>query len=336
MVIFLLCNMLDAKDAAILYQLDVNARQSLGEIAKKVRLAKTVVGYRIARLQKEGIIEQFYTLIDVARLGYTTYRVYLQFQNSTAKEEQLIIDDLVKSPWTSWVVRFEGKYNCGAVCMVKESAQAQFYDFWMRFLEKYRRYIEVQTFTIYVKLFHFPSSFLTSKATRDDREKYCATFGLAKEVAIDAVDRKLLTFLARDARMPLIKLAARCGITAPTARRKLQRLKQLKVIQGFKTNINIGKLKYYQYKIDIQLQDYQKHKSIIEYVDSHPNVIYRDVSLRLADIEIEVQVRSTEELRELIEGLRARFPGAIGRFEYYQLTQIFKISYMPTEEGKFL
>ena len=67
---------IDMKDRKILYQLDINARQSISEIAKKVRLNKNTVKYRIERLEREGLILNYYTIIDNSRLGYFSFRVY--------------------------------------------------------------------------------------------------------------------------------------------------------------------------------------------------------------------------------------------------------------------
>jgi len=55
---------LDLKDRKILYYLDINSRQSNSDIAKKVGLSKEVVNYRIKRLEKEGIIKGYYTVLD--------------------------------------------------------------------------------------------------------------------------------------------------------------------------------------------------------------------------------------------------------------------------------
>jgi len=48
---------IDLKDRKILYQLDLNSRQSLTQIGKNVGLKKDVVSYRIKRLQDEGVIK---------------------------------------------------------------------------------------------------------------------------------------------------------------------------------------------------------------------------------------------------------------------------------------
>ena len=73
-------NTIDVKDRKILYQLDMNARQSFSQIGKKVGLPKTVVSYRVKKMQKNGIINNFYTVIDTFKLGYSSYRIYLGFQ----------------------------------------------------------------------------------------------------------------------------------------------------------------------------------------------------------------------------------------------------------------
>ncbi len=61
---------IDLKDRKILYQLDLNSRQSLTQIGKNVGLKKDVVSYRIKRLQDEGVIKD---------LLYSCYRIHLQF-----------------------------------------------------------------------------------------------------------------------------------------------------------------------------------------------------------------------------------------------------------------
>ncbi|MEM0493397.1 MAG: winged helix-turn-helix transcriptional regulator, partial [Candidatus Thermoplasmatota archaeon] len=47
---------LDLKDRKILYELDLNARQSFGDIGKKVGLSKDSVAYRVKRMEDEGVI----------------------------------------------------------------------------------------------------------------------------------------------------------------------------------------------------------------------------------------------------------------------------------------
>jgi DNA-binding Lrp family transcriptional regulator len=59
---------LDGKDLAILRLLQQNARMSVKEIAEQVQLSTTPVHERIKRLESSGVIKQYATLIDGAKI----------------------------------------------------------------------------------------------------------------------------------------------------------------------------------------------------------------------------------------------------------------------------
>ena len=71
---------IDLKDRKILYQLDLDSRQSFRSIGKKVGLSKDVVASRVKKLQELGIINRFYTEIDLFKLGYICFRYYLSIR----------------------------------------------------------------------------------------------------------------------------------------------------------------------------------------------------------------------------------------------------------------
>jgi Lrp/AsnC family leucine-responsive transcriptional regulator len=60
---------LDVKDIAILRLLQDNARMSVKEIAETVQLSTTPVHERIKRLEATGVIKQYATLIDGAKIN---------------------------------------------------------------------------------------------------------------------------------------------------------------------------------------------------------------------------------------------------------------------------
>jgi Lrp/AsnC family leucine-responsive transcriptional regulator len=59
---------LDAKDLSILRLLQDNARMSVKEIAEAVQLSTTPVHERIKRLESNGVIKQYATLIDGSKV----------------------------------------------------------------------------------------------------------------------------------------------------------------------------------------------------------------------------------------------------------------------------
>ena len=59
---------LDSKDLAILKLLQENARITVKEISEKVHLSTTPVHERIKRLEESGVIRQYVTLVDPAKV----------------------------------------------------------------------------------------------------------------------------------------------------------------------------------------------------------------------------------------------------------------------------
>ena len=125
---------LDLKDRKILHQLDIDSRQSASQIGKKVGLNRDVVSNRIKKLQRKGIIENFYTVIDASRLGYISFRFYFVFQSVTTEEKQEIIDYFVNNKYTYFVGSLEGLYDLCVIMWVKNVMD--FYSFYKKMLKK--------------------------------------------------------------------------------------------------------------------------------------------------------------------------------------------------------
>ena len=60
---------LDKTDLAILKLLQQNARMTIKEISEKVHLSTTPVHERIRRMEGNGVIKQYVTLLDASKVG---------------------------------------------------------------------------------------------------------------------------------------------------------------------------------------------------------------------------------------------------------------------------
>jgi len=63
-------SMLDELDRAILTELNVDARRSHRELARRLKVAPTTISQRIARLEREGVIRGYVPLLDDELLGW--------------------------------------------------------------------------------------------------------------------------------------------------------------------------------------------------------------------------------------------------------------------------
>jgi len=103
---------LDSKDKKILYELQENCRQTIAEIAKKTRLPRDVVVYRIKKLEETGVIERHHTMLNHSKLGYPLY-VYVCFScyNIKTEEETKFINYLKGHKQIIYVAKNSGKYD---------------------------------------------------------------------------------------------------------------------------------------------------------------------------------------------------------------------------------
>ncbi|MBN8820928.1 MULTISPECIES: Lrp/AsnC family transcriptional regulator [unclassified Spirosoma] len=69
--------LVDATDRKILDLLQQDAHLTIQDIGRKINLSKTPVHERIKRLEREGVIERYVTLVDKKKLG-NSLMVYCQ------------------------------------------------------------------------------------------------------------------------------------------------------------------------------------------------------------------------------------------------------------------
>src|SRR3989344_5314763 len=142
---------LDSKDREILYQLDLNARQSDSQLSRKVRLHRDVVRYRIAKLQERGYINYFMTTLNSMKLGFEWYRTFFKFQNLALKKEEEIINWLKSR--VSWIVKVEGTWDLNTAIFCKNVYEYR--DFIHEFLLRYSAHIAKYEIARITRMWHY-------------------------------------------------------------------------------------------------------------------------------------------------------------------------------------
>jgi len=319
---------LDLKDRKILYQLDLNCRQSNSQIGKKVGLGRDVVAYRINKMEEEGIIKNYWANIDTFKLGYNVFRIYINFQYITSDIKNEIIKYFVDYK-NSWVVKSEkSEIDLAVVLWVKNIFE--FYKFWNEILDKYEEYFEKYAISIYVQANVYDKSFLlpNNQKVNKDREiwrMYCGQ----TPVDIDELDYKLLNELAENARNPLINLADKLDCTSQTVNYRIKNLVKSEVIKAFRLDLNFSKMELQHYKVDIYLKNHKMKKSIINYLESKPYVEFINFALGWSDLEPEFVVRNLDELMNILDEINSKFSGAIKKQSFFITDKQHKLSCLP-------
>jgi len=317
---------INLKDRKIMYQLDLNCRQSLGSIGSKVGLPKNVVAYRIKRLEQGGIIKNYYTIVDASRLGYQSLRFYFDFQYTDRAVEQEIIEHFKSSKLTWWVGSMEPLHDLGVVLWLKDFSR--FYEFWKQTLEKYGHYFKAYYNHVYIKLIHYPFSYLIGK---NHHEQKAQETGSHEPVGHDQTDIRILRLLAANARASLTEISKNLGISVTVVNYRIKKLLQKGIIQGFRTNFDLNKLGIINTKLNIYLKDFSVAKKIITLMEKDPRLIYTDFTIGYADVEFEFHLKSIDEIHDIIESIKLRFPGVVRDSNYFIYKKLHKVQLMPEE-----
>jgi Lrp/AsnC family leucine-responsive transcriptional regulator len=316
---------LDLKDRKILYQLDINSRRSFSSIGRKVGLHKDVVANRVKRLQEEGIIKNFYAVIDTAKLGYHSFRFYFSYQNVTLEIKKEIIDYFVKNKYTETINSTEGNYNLVVFVWAKSLPDA--YSVWDNALKKFRNYFSKKVFSAYIQELYYGYSFLLDEKTYEstDRIKVQQWHASGKIVEIDDLDYQILKLFSENARISTVEITKQLNSTATTINNRIKKLMKSGVLIGFRVNIDFPKLGYYMFKVDIDLKQSLKLKNIIKYVEANPNLKWIIKTIGHVDLEFAFVLNNSHQLHQIMEDLSNKFPDTIKNYTYFNSIKTHKI-----------
>lgn len=317
---------LDLKDRKLLYELDTESRQSAHQIAKKIGLSKDAVIYRINKLQEAGVIKQFHTIINVGKLGFISFRLYLKLQNTTPEKEEEIIEYLKSQKIIAWLVSIDGEYDLGMWILVKSIKNMNL--FWKELLHKYVNFISNKKLTIFTKVSYFPRAYFLDK--KFNNEEYIFITEPEPE-KLDQIELKLLSLIAPNARISILELARQLKITPKTVSVRIKSLEKRKIIVGYRTLFDLEKLGYLYFKLNLKLHNLnlEKENKLRTFIKQHPNIIYDNEVLGGDDFEIEIQVPTVADFRKILENIKEQFSGIIKEYDYLLFYKEHKFVFFP-------
>lgn len=312
-------------DKRILYELDVNARQPLNGIAKKLKINKDTLKYKIKRMEDENIILGYQTFVNHGKLGFFGTRFNLKLQNTTPEIEEDIVKTIKEDSKVGFFVSVEGNIDY-SIWVVTKSIQ-ELNEFWQKLQEKFQQYLQEVKIGIYTRIDHYPRSSLIDKNNTVSFPFYTVD----SPEKIDNVELHLLKLISKNARISIIELAHQLKITTKTAASKIKSLEKRGIISGYSVILNVEKLGYQYYKLHIDLQNTttQLLRKWNQFLLMHPYVTYRDYVIGGNSTEIEMQLPGEKELRNFIDEMKREFSPIIRQHEVLYFYKEHKLLSMP-------
>lgn len=315
---------LSLKDMKVLRELDFHARQPIAQIAKKIGLSKETTHYRIRQLEQKGIITNYYTVIDLSKLGYLFCRLRYELEKVDPKIEERFLEYARGMPNIGWFI-VRGNMNIGLIVYAKTVFEAK--EIMDKITNKFYTVVKRRTPSIATKIYHFRRNYLYNT-----KEEDYLLWGEGKRVDIDEIDKKILILLTHDARLPYTKIAEKVGLTSMAVMNRVKRMEKEKLILGYRCALNLQKLGYTHQKIILYIENIspERKKTLIQYFRTCPNVVYITEVLDSCDLEFELHLKSIDLLYNFMKKLRELFP-EIKSFESYPFYLEKIIRYVPGE-----
>ncbi len=316
-------------DLKLLGELENDSRQTFSQIAKRLKTSQQVISYRIDSFLKKNLISGFYTLINFALLGYTSYRTMIRFTYITENKSKEIISYLTKHSNVLWIVECGGRWDLIVNFMAKNIVQ---YDLFLKeFKSKFPKQIQNYDVLTTIGGIYFGRDYFT-KSSREIKD--FPYFGREfKEVPIDKRDLQILNLISEDARMNSVEIADRLKTSPNTIISRIKDLKEKEFIQGFKPLIHLENTPYSAYKALIKFQNISegKEKEMINYLKLNVNITGILNFVGQWDFEIEFEVEKKEQMLALTRGFRDKFSEVIKEFEIIPLFHEYRYNYFPKD-----
>ncbi|MFA6888004.1 MAG: Lrp/AsnC family transcriptional regulator [Candidatus Woesearchaeota archaeon] len=319
---------LDVLDKKILYELEKDSSQTVSTIAKKLKRSKEVINFRIHRLEKEKILLGCSAIVDMAKLGYFTFRIYLRWQNMTQKQKQVFYDEIKKQEniWTTTVLH--GKWDFAFFLGVKSDKYIKsFHTLWNNIQVKYKDKIAESKIALYAPVHNFNKRFFIDFPMKT--EVIERVFGEGNSIPFDELDEKIVYAYASNVRIPFTELAKQINVSSETIRQRIKQLEKKKVITGYKINLNLQKIGYQGYRVDFLLNNVKRNKELFEYLKQHMYFYQINKSIGGADFETEIVVKNLNHLLEILEEVINKFNDVIKGYEYMGYSEFPTLSIVP-------
>jgi len=294
---------MDAKDYAILRELDINFRQSFSSIGKKVKLSKNSVALRFEKLK--DLMLHNVTGINNELIGQTMVKVYYSFDFYDEKTEKNIIEYIKNNSNIMWAARMYGPYDlCIAIFIDDLHPLISEIN---RFNKKFSSKINQKEMQIVYKQIFFRNNFIHNQPVLQSYK----LVKIDNKVILNDSERKILKTIKYNPRMSIIEIAQKTNLTQKTASNYLKKLQKLGVITGYFMTLNPIKFNLNTFKLMIQIQNLKDHKEFEAYLQSIKNVRYVAKMLGLWDYEIDLVYQNINDLQAQIEMIKQRFPNVL-------------------------
>ncbi len=312
-------------DRKILFELDMNARIPLTELARRVGLSPQNVKYRMGQLERKGVIRGYVTVFNTAKLGYLYYRLYIRYTGVSPSDEDAIIDYFKRHGNVVWFISTSGRWDLEVLFIARN-----FIHFDHMLKEAYERFpdkIHNNVTSVSVSNYHHGRGYLIGHRTA-----FSARYGgEPREIPLDGIDRKIIGIISQEARMSRAEIGTRIGMNYKTVQARIKRMEREGLIQAYRTWVDFMKIGSYYRKALVNLRKFTRDvgSTVLSFCEKDPNIIYLITCVWPWDVEIEIESTDEGKFLEIVRSFRETMGDLVMDYETLTVTAEHKLDYCP-------
>lgn len=145
------------------------------------------------------------------------------------------------------------------------------------------------------------------------------------KTALDAIDRKILKFLIKNARMPFLEIARECGISGAAIHQRIRKLDEAGIILGSRLIVDPKTLGFdVCAHISITLKDPQLLKQTVEQLKDVPEIVEAHFITGKGNILVKLYCVDNEHLMRVIFNSILHIQGVATTETYISLQEVFQ------------
>jgi len=301
---------LDLLDRNILTEFSKDPTQTHESIGKILSVRADIIDNRIKLLHDRGILKNVIPILDVDRLGFYIFNVFLSVETADDESHQRILNYLLNHPFIPWVARCSGKWtfviaifannlrHYREIMMDIEKACEKRLEFYES-LPIYEKYILGQRY-----LFHDEK---ISNLKIDDT----CRISLDKRpvVPLTNKDFETLAKITGYNQPSIFDFSKKYGEKYKEIADDIEKLRRIGILKKFLPTCDISLLGYEWYIVLIRFRDLteEKRKEFIEYISLYPQITHIICCIGNWDINFEIHVKDNKKFRDIYQQIKNKF-----------------------------
>lgn len=142
------------------------------------------------------------------------------------------------------------------------------------------------------------------------------------KIQIDEIDKKILSYLVKNARIPFLEIARECGISGAAIHQRVKKMEDAGIIEGSRFNVKPRALGYKVCAfIGVTLDHAHKYKTVVEEIKTIPEVVECHFITGNYTFLLKLICRNHQHLMELLINTLQNIPGIAKTESFIALEQ---------------